>query len=129
MNGRRLRTGPGAVTAALVLAAGFAASPARAVSDATVDRYVRLSDAFHAQLSRSPIAGLSADARRARAVCILSRFEQGFGAEGVAALMELMDVLSQGAEFDDPTIIAFNDRFGASYDRTETECTGQARGS
>lgn len=126
---RRPRTGILPVAAALLLAGLVApATPASAVEAATVGRFVRLSDAFNARLSNSPVADLSAEARRDRAACILSRFEAEFGAGAIADLMGLMDVLSRGAEFDDPVIVAFDARYGPAYGRTETECTRQARG-
>ncbi|MEM8789844.1 MAG: hypothetical protein AAGE76_16440 [Pseudomonadota bacterium] len=113
-----------------MLGAGLClATPAWAVDSGTVDRFVRLSARFHAQLPNSDVTGLSGAAQRTRAVCILSRFESAFGSGGVQALMNLMSVLSQGAEFDDPTIIAFNDRFGSAYDRTERDCTRAALSS
>ncbi|WP_112322368.1 hypothetical protein [Oceanibium sediminis] len=105
------------------------ATPGFSVENRTVERFVRLSQAFHDQLPRSGIAGLSPAAQRARAVCILSRFETGYGPDGVAALMRLMSVLSSGAEFDDPSIVAFNERFGGSYDRIVGECTRASSGS
>ncbi|MSU88560.1 hypothetical protein GE300_02865 [Rhodobacteraceae bacterium 2CG4] len=126
--GRRLRSCLAAP--AIVLAWAAAGAPALAVDPDTVERFVRLSDRFHAQLEgSSPVAGLSAPQRRSRAVCILTRFEEGFGAAGVLQLLDLMSVLSKGAQFDDPTIIAFNERFGADYRMIQGECTRQARGS
>lgn len=117
--------------AALVLlawasAAALPAAPVWAVESATVDRFMRLSDRFHARLPKSRVVDLPPAAREERAVCILSRFEADYGAEGVKSLMRLMNVLSKGAEFDDPTIIAFNERYGSSYNRTEKECTRSA---
>ncbi|MEM7614052.1 MAG: hypothetical protein AAF245_03335, partial [Pseudomonadota bacterium] len=103
-----LRRGSFAATAALLLMALWAA-PVPAVENRTVDRFLRLSDRFQTQLPRSEVKNLPQSAKRARAVCILSRFEEGFGADGVRALMNLMNVLSTGAEFDDPTIVAFNE--------------------
>lgn len=127
---RRFRSGQGPVAAALSIGLLLlVAAPANAADAATVDRFLRLSDNFHARLSGSPLGGLADTQRRARADCILSRFEEHHGAVGVAALMDLMNVLSDGAEFDDPTIIAFNDRFGPDYDRIERECTRLVRGS
>lgn len=113
-----------AVTALLL-----AASPAKPVENRTVDQFVQLSQAFHQRLPRSGLAGLGAEAQRNRAVCILTRFESGYGSDGVAALMRLMSVISKGAEFDDPNIIAFNERFGGSYDRIVGDCTRAAAGS
>lgn len=104
----------------------LSAAPARAVEPATVDRFVRLSDRFHTLLRNSRVADLPASAREERAVCILSRFESDHGPDGVGSLMRLMNVLAKGAEFDDPTIIAFNERYGPSYNRTERECTRRA---
>lgn len=106
-----------------------AATPAWPVDSATVSRFVRLNDRFHAQLPSSPLAGFSANQRQNRAVCILTRFESGFGASGVSALMKLMDVLSKGAQFDDQTIVSFDERFGADYRRIQEECTRTARNS
>jgi hypothetical protein len=107
-------------------AAILPSAPAWAVESATIDRFVRLSDRFHARLPKSRVSDLPAAARQERAVCILSRFEADYGPEGVKSLMRLMNVLSKGAEFDDPTIVAFNERYGSSYNRTEKECTGRA---
>ena len=76
------------------------AAPALAVENAVVDRFVSLSSAFHAQLPNSPVAGLAPRAQRDRAVCILTRFENAFGSDGINALMRLMGVLSKGAEFE-----------------------------
>lgn len=104
----------------------LAAAPVSALENATVDRFLSLSSGFHAQLPRSPVAGLGPAAQRDRAVCILTRFESAFGSEGVNALMGLMSVLSKGAEFDDATIVAFNDRFGPRYDTIVTRCTQAA---
>lgn len=111
---------------AWICAAVVPSTPALAVETATVNRFVRLSDRFHARLPNSRLSDLPAAAREERAVCILSRFEAAYGPEGVKSLMRLMNVLSKGAEFDDPTIIAFNERYGSSYNRTEKECTGRA---
>lgn len=122
-----MRRGFFAATAALTLGL-MCAVPAAAVEGRTVERFMRLSDRFHTQLPRSEVVSLSRRAKRARAVCILSRFEEGFGPDGVRALMNLMNVLSTGAEFDDPTIVAFNERFGRQYDRTERQCTRAATG-
>jgi len=114
---------------ALLLGWAMAAGPATAVDSAAVSRFLTMSDRFHAQLPGSPVAGLADQQRRTRAVCILTRFEEGFGAQGVPALLSLMDVLSKGAQFDDPTIIEFNERYGADYERIQAECTRQARDS
>jgi len=119
----------GRAAVALMVWAGAAvvsAAPAWAVQPATVERFVRLSDRFHARLPKSRVTDLPPAARQERAVCILSRFEADYGADGVKSLMRLMNVLSKGAEFDDPTIIAFNERYGSAYNRTEKECTGRA---
>lgn len=122
-----LRGGVFAAAVALVLGVGYAGE-ARAVDDRTVQRFLSLSERFQSQLPGSQVLSLTPAAKRARAVCILSRFEDGFGANGLQALMNLMNVLSTGAEFDDPTIVAFNERFGAEYDRTERQCTRAALG-
>ncbi len=112
---------------ALVFAVALSsAGPSYSFEKQTVDRFVRLSEQFHARLPASQIAGLSTPARRNRAVCILTRFETAFGGDGVRSLMGLMGVLSKGAEFDDATIVAFNDRFGPQYDRIVTRCTRNA---
>lgn len=103
-----------------------ASSPINALENQTVDRFLQLSSKFHAQLPRSRVARLSATQQKQRAVCILTRFEGRFGADGVSALMGLMSVLSQGAQFDDSTIVAFNDRFGPQYDQIVQRCTNAA---
>lgn len=114
---------------ALLLGWMLGTGPAAAVDSAAVSRFLTMSDRFHAQVPGSLVAGLSDQQRRVRAVCILTRFEEGFGARGVPALLSLMDVLSKGAQFDDPTIIEFNERYGADYQRIQAECTRQARSS
>ena len=111
---------------ALVAAAPGAAA---AVDSGTISRFLRLSDQFHAQLPRSGVEGLSDSQRRARAECILTGFEQAHGSGGVKALMELMGVLSKSPEFDDPTVVAFNNRYGATYDPMVRQCTQSARSS
>ena len=113
---------------ALALALGTTGACA-AVDEGTVSRFVNLSAAFHAQLPRSGIAGLDGSQQRARAVCILTRFEGAYGRAGVEELMSLMAVLSRGTEFDDPTVVAFNRRYGGAYDQTERQCTSDARSS
>lgn len=113
-----------AVVAALALLAAMV--PAAAVEPARIDRFTTLSDRFHARLPDSPLRGVPPAARRARAECLLQRFEDRFGAEGVAAVMELMAVLADGAEFDDPTIIRFNEAYGPVYDSVQRACTRQA---
>ncbi len=104
------------------------ASASLAVDNGTVDRFLRLSERFQSQLPGSQVQRLPVGAKRDRAVCILSRFEDRFGNNGVRALMNLMNVLSTGAEFDDPTIVAFNEQFGSEYDRAERQCTRAASG-
>ncbi|MHA3978020.1 hypothetical protein ACW9UR_10080 [Halovulum sp. GXIMD14794] len=115
----------GALAAWMILVA----APVWSVDSTTVGRFVRLSDRFHAQLPNSPIAGFDAGQRQSRAVCILTRFESGFGSGGVSALMKLMDVLSKDAQFDDRTIVAFDERYGPDYRRIQEECTRAARSS
>ena len=106
--------------------AGVGKVPAGAVDDRTVGRFVALSDQIPGQLASPATAGLSRAQKRARAVCILTRFETAYGADGVRSLMGLMGVLSKGAEFDDATIVAFNDRFGSRYDQIVRRCTRAA---
>lgn len=105
------------------------AEPALAVTDGDVARFVSLSERFNSQLSRSAVKGLSAGQQRIRANCILESIEDGFGAQGVAAVMNLMQVLAKGTEFDDPTIVEFNKRFGGHYDKAARNCLNVARGS
>lgn len=128
MRHRRRVPGKARLTAGMVLAL-VAAAPAGAADPGTVDRFVALSDRFQAQLARPQTAGFSAGQKRDRAVCILTRFEGEFGADGVASLMRLMDVLSRSPEFDDPTVVAFNDRYGGVYAATVEDCTQAARRS
>lgn len=125
---RPIGRGSGLVAAA-ALALALVAPVALAVTDAAVSRFLQHSNKFHAQLPQSDVAGLSDTQRRARAVCILSRFEDAYGSDGVQQLMGLMSVLSRGTEFDDPTVVAFNQRFGGAYDRTVRACTRAARSS
>jgi len=121
------RGGVFAAAAALMITV-ITPQPVWAVDNGTVDRFLRLSERFQSQLPGSRVLSLSPAAKRDRAVCILSRFEDGFGNNGLQALMSLMNVLSRGAEFDDPTIVAFNERVGTEYDRAERQCTRSARG-
>lgn len=120
--GRR-RTGIISLAIGLAVLAG---SPALAVSKGQIERFLRSSDAFEERLPRSPILRLSDRQRRARAACILTEFEAAHGTKGLRAVFDLMAVLSSGAEFDDPTIISFNDRFGPEFDRIESSCTNRA---
>ena len=103
---------------ALVLVLGCV-GPAFAVSKAQVDRYIALDEAFDQRMKR-PV--LSSDDRRKRANCILSRFEAAKGQDGVADLLVLMRVLSQGVAFDDPTVEAFTQAHGPVYQRTLRDC-------
>lgn len=103
--------------------------PALAASDRQISEYVELSDQFNSKLPRSTIAGLTERQQRLRADCILDDFEDRFGQAGVSRLMELMRVLARGAEFDDPTIVGFNEAYGAVYDRMVSDCTRTARSS
>gem|GEM_PF-6469741 len=117
---------PGACYSGLafgVIVLGLHFGPAKAVENQTVERFVQLSAQFHRQLPNSRVASFNGDQQRERAVCILTRFERSFGDAGVGALMGLMSVLSKGAEFDDATIVAFNDRFGPQYDQIVRRCT------
>lgn len=119
---------PGLAGAALIALLALCL-PAVGAESATVDRFIRLSQSFHAQLPRSGLTGLSDSAQRERAVCILSRFEERFGPSGVDALMGLMNVLAKGTQFDDPTVIGFNEQYGGPYDRIVGQCTQRARSS
>lgn len=107
----------------------ISAEPAFAVTDGDVARFVTLSERFNSQLSRSAIEGLNAGQQQVRANCILQRIEERFGTQGVAAVMNLMQVLASGTEFDDPTIVEFNKRFGGPYDKAARNCLKVARGS
>lgn len=116
---------------ALLLVIPFLVLPAPgfAVSDGEIANFVKRSDAFQKKLPRSRVLNLSAPQRRARAACILGNMEERHGSQGVGAVMQLMSVLSQGAEFDDPTIVSFNEAFGSDYDRIVAQCTRTASGS
>ncbi len=113
-----------------VLGLGVLVGSAVIAADAsTVSRFVSLSDRFQSQLARPATRGLSAAQKRARAVCILTQFETEYGQTGVRALMDLMSVLSRNPEFDDPTVVAFNERYGGTYGAAVAGCTRSARGS
>ena len=107
----------------------LSAGPAFSVADSDVVRFVKLSEQFNAQLSKSAIAGLSQDQRRIRAQCILDTLEQQHGRGGVEAVMQLMQVLSVGTEFDDPTVVDFNSKFGDAYNAASRNCLKVARNS
>lgn len=113
----------------LVAIATIAASPAWPVTDAVVSRFVVLSDQFNAQLSKSSVRGLSKPQRVVRARCILGRIEDDFGQGGVSALMNMMKVLSKGTEFDDATVVSFNEAYGRDYNRALNRCGRAARNS
>ncbi|MEO0912112.1 MAG: hypothetical protein AAFY59_03860 [Pseudomonadota bacterium] len=99
------------------------------MSDGEIAQFLSRSDAFQKMLPRSRVLSLSVAQRRARAACILGSMEAQHGTRGVGAVMRLMSVLSQGAEFDDPTIVSFNEAFGSDYDRIVSQCTRTASGS
>ncbi len=117
------------LTILFVIGAALAPTRAMAVTDGEIGRFVELSDRFNAKLPRHTFSGFSDDQKRARATCILMGFEGRFGSEGVSALMDLMSVLARGAQFDDPTIVSFNGRFGSVYDSLVDQCTRRARSS
>lgn len=118
-------------TAGLILGlcSVLCATPALSVSDAQVSRFVRLSDQFNAKLSRSEVAGLDGAQRAVRGKCILETLEQKHGAPAVSAVMALMQTLAGGAEFDDPTVVEFNDRYGDAYNAATRTCLSLARNS
>lgn len=129
MTSTRRRMTRAVLLSGLVASIAGWSSAALAVDTGTIQRFVQLSDAFHARLPNSNTAGLSGAQKRKRADCILSGFESFYGDDGVRQLMDLMGVLSRGTEFDDPTVIAFNDRYGAGYDRLVSQCTRSATSS
>ena len=114
---------------AVALLAALLPAAASAQTREQIARFMQLSDRFDAQLPRPRTARMSDRAKRARAVCILSGFEGRYGGEGLESVMALMQVLARGAEFDDPTIVAFNDAYGQSFNRLVTRCTNRAGGA
>ncbi|MEM9429799.1 MAG: hypothetical protein AAGA32_09915 [Pseudomonadota bacterium] len=108
---------------------GLAATPAWAVSESDIARYAVHSDRFDAQLPAPRLSRLSRREKQRRAACILRGMERQHGADGVEAALQLIQVLSSGVEFDDPTIESFNGRYGSVYGRLVRRCTETAGGA
>lgn len=96
-------------------------SNVHAASPEIVEEYARLSANFDA---RQGEPALATDVQLKLANCILTGFETDQGAENIPQLMDLMQTLAQGVQFDDPVVVRFTAAHGDTYEDIVRRCEG-----